>query len=197
MSPLSREEQRWLLELARRAIAAQLSAATLDLAEVSKQSLSPQVRQPAGAFVTLNRQGELRGCIGAIQSQKPLFQTVAGCALAAAFRDARFPPLPREELEGVEIEISVLSPLFDIRPEEVRVGEHGLLVTQGFQRGLLLPQVASEHGWTPEQFLEETCAKAGLARDAWKKGARLEAFTAVAFSDAGEPPRRHSDSPQP
>ncbi len=195
MPPLSREEQRWLLELARRAIAFQFSAATLDLVEVSKQSLSPQVRQPAGAFVTLNRQGELRGCIGAIQSQKPLFQTVAACARAAAFRDARFPPLTREELEGVEIEISVLSPLYAIRPEELRVGEHGLLVTQGFQRGLLvtqgfqrgllLPQVASEHGWTVEQFLEETCAKAGLARDAWKKGARLEAFTAVAFSEAG------------
>ena len=138
----------------------------------------------------------MRGASGATRPKKRLFQPVAGCALAAALRDARFPPLPREELEGVEIEISVLSPLFDIRPEEVRVGEHGLLVTQGFQRGLLLPQVASEHGWTPEQFLEETCAKAGLARDAWKKGARLEAFTAVAFSEAGEPPRRHSDSPQ-
>jgi len=89
-----------------------------------------------------------------------------------------------DELPEVEIEISVLSPFFAVAPEDVRPGEHGLMVSLGHQRGLLLPQVASERGWTRERFLEETCAKAGLERDAWKHGTRLEAFTAFVFSEA-------------
>ena len=184
MSPLSKEEQRCLLELAQQEIAVTLAGSPLDLHTVAATLPSPQLRQPGAAFVTLHKQGRLRGCVGYAQAKQPLYRTVADCAISAAFHDPRFEPVEAQELPALEIEISLLSPLFPIQPQEVQPGEHGLLVTAGFQRGLLLPQVAREHGWTREQFLEETCAKAGLARDAWKKGAQLEAFTAFVFSES-------------
>ena len=185
MSPLNKDEQRCLLELAREAIAAALALRPLELEAAAARLPTDRLRQPGGAFVSLHRAGRLRGCVGYPTPRKPLYQTVAEAALAAAFHDPRFEPLSAEGLPAVEIEISLLSPLFPIQPEQVQPGTHGLLVTQGLQRGLLLPQVAQEHGWGREEFLEETCAKAGLEREAWKKGAvKLEAFTAFVFSDA-------------
>lgn len=185
MSPLSKEEQHCLLDLAREAIAAALALRPLHLEAASARLPTDRLRQPSGAFVSLHRAGRLRGCVGYPAPRKPLYETVAEGALAAAFHDPRFEPLTAEELPAVEIEISLLSPLFPIHPDEVEPGTHGLLVTQGLQRGLLLPQVAREHGWSREEFLEETCAKAGLDREAWKKGTvKLEAFTAFVFSEA-------------
>ncbi|MBI2957033.1 MAG: AmmeMemoRadiSam system protein A [Acidobacteria bacterium] len=184
MSPLSREEQRWLLELARQAITATLRRETLDLAALAARLPGEQLRQPGAAFVSLHRHGRLRGCVGYLVPQKPLYQAVADATLAAAFHDLRFEPVTPEEVPDLEIEISVLSSFFPIQAEQVVPGVHGLMVTWGAQRGLLLPQVATEYGWTREQFLEETCIKAGLERDAWKKGATLEAFTAFVFSEA-------------
>lgn len=145
----------------------------------------PLLAAPSGAFVSLHQRGRLRGCIGQIEARLPLALTVAECAVAAATKDPRFPPVTPDELAGLEIEISVLSPLAPIRPEEVEVGKHGLLVSRGWQRGLLLPQVATQFHWGRERFLQETCRKAGLDADAWRDSdTRIEAFTADVFSEA-------------
>ncbi len=170
-----------MLDLARRAIL----AATLGKEIPEGEPSSAVLKKPSGAFVSLHKGGRLRGCIGYILPGKALWQTVRDCALAAAFEDPRFDIVQAEELPELEIEISVLSGFEPIRPEEIRVGTHGLMVTQGPFRGLLLPQVATQYRWNVEQFLEETCLKAGLRPDAWKDPAtRIEAFTALVFSES-------------
>ena len=113
----------------------------------------------------------------------PLYRAVAETAQAAAFDDTRFPPLTREELPEIEISLSILSPLRPIRPEEIEVGRHGLLISLAGRRGLLLPQVPVEHAWDRITFLEQTCHKAGLPASAWQEGASIEAFTAEVFGD--------------
>lgn len=197
MLPLTKDEQRCLLGLARQAIAAMLAEQELNLRALAAGLPTDRLRQPGAAFVSLHRQGRLRGCVGYILPGKPLYLTVADAALAAAFYDQRFYPVTADELGDLEIEISLLSPLFPIEPDQVQPGEHGLLITQGSQRGLLLPQVAREHGWDREHFLEETCIKAGLERNAWRKGAKVEAFTAFVFSEATLPagPRAAARAP--
>jgi AmmeMemoRadiSam system protein A len=133
----------------------------------------------------LRLRGKLRGCIGQLSSSDPLTQVVAYCARAAALEDPRFHPVSPDELAGIDIEISVLSPLKTIAPGEIEVGKHGLMVSQAWQRGVLLPQVAAEFHWGVERFLEETCVKAGLGRHAWKDPAtRICAFTAEVFSES-------------
>jgi AmmeMemoRadiSam system protein A len=139
--------------------------------------------EPRGAFVTLHLEGELRGCIGYVLPTQSLHATVAEAARAAALDDPRFPPVTPVEAAHLKIEISVLSPLRPIRPEEVIVGQHGLVVTQGNRRGLLLPQVPIEWKWDRETFLAQTCLKAGLPPDAWQHGAQLQAFTAEVFGE--------------
>lgn len=152
------------------------------------QNPSPAVLVPTGAFVTLRQYlGELRGCIGRAMSSQPLFQTVADCTVEAARLDPRFSPVRPDELAELRIEISVLSALEDVSPEQIEVGCHGLLISVGLRRGLLLPQVAREWGWDRERFLDETCLKAGLPRDAWRHGARIQAFTAEVFAEARNP----------
>jgi len=187
MSPLGEVEQRALLRLARQAIEAAVTGADLPPAGFAEGPLTAR----AGAFVTLHKSGRLRGCIGNIESQRPLFQTVCDCARSAALADPRFEPVTADELPQLHLEISVLSPLQEVRPEEIEVGRHGLLVSRGFQRGLLLPQVATKYRWGPEKFLDETCLKAGLPSDAWRHGARLQVFTAQIFA---EPESRMRDS---
>ncbi len=184
MSPLNEDEQRCLLSLARQAIRAALQREALQLESVAASLPSPRLRESGAAFVSLHRHGHLRGCVGYVVARKPLYETVAEAATAAAFHDLRFPPLGNDELDGLDIEISVLSPFFPISPEDIRPGEHGLMVSLGPQRGLLLPQVATEYRWDRTRFLEETCIKAGLEPDAWEKGARIEAFTACVFSES-------------
>jgi uncharacterized protein len=138
----------------------------------------------AGAFVTLRRSGRLRGCIGQIAFNQPLAEMVAYSAKAAALEDPRFEPVRAEELTEIEIELSILSPPEPVAPEQVEAGRHGLIVSRGFQRGVLLPQVATEHHWGSLRFLEETCLKAGLARDAWTDPeTQILAFTAQVFSE--------------
>jgi AmmeMemoRadiSam system protein A len=125
--------------------------------------------QPAGAFVSLYRRGELRGCLGLIVSEAPLAETVSQLAGRTAVEDPRFPAVTPDELDDLRIEISVLSPLKEISSiEEIRIGKHGLFIVAGMYRGLLLPQVAVKHHWNVTRFLEETCVKAGLPRDQWK-----------------------------
>lgn len=179
MSPLSEAEQQDLLRLARQAI--EVIVLNTELAEFD----CPEgpLTQRAGAFVTLHNSGRLRGCIGNIESSKPLFQTVCDCARSAARRDPRFDPVTAAEIPQLHIEISVLSPLEQAQPDEVEVGRHGLLVSRGLQRGLLLPQVATKYHWEREKFLEETCLKAGLSADAWRHGARIQVFTAQIFAE--------------
>ncbi len=146
-------------------------------------ALSRHLAELRGAFVTLHLGGTLRGCVGFIQPTRGLYHTVIEAALSAAFHDPRFPPVSQEEAPGLEVEISVLSPLQPIAPEEVVVGRHGLVVSRGSCRGLLLPQVAVEQEWDAATFLEQTCLKAGLPADAWKRGATLQAFIAEVFGE--------------
>lgn len=188
MLPLSESDQASLLRLARSA-----------LEEGVRQAHTSEIEPPsgalclnAGAFVTLFKGKRLRGCIGYIEPLKPLYQTVRECALAAALRDPRFDPVEPSEVPSIRIEISVLSALEDISPEQIEVGRHGLLVSRGFQRGLLLPQVAVEWEWDSRKFLEETCTKAGLPHDTWQHGARIQSFTAQVFGETSRAERSSS-----
>jgi uncharacterized protein len=178
MSEYSKDERRQLLALARDAIAAALNGHKLDLA-----SPPEHLAEHRGAFTTLHIGGELRGCVGYVFPQYSLYRTVAETAIAAALDDPRFPPVEPAELPQLEFEISVLSPVQPIDPEDVEIGRHGLVITYGGRRGLLLPQVPVEHKWDRETFLEQTCLKAGLPFDAWQHGAKIEAFTAEIFRD--------------
>jgi len=179
MGQLNEADQQELIRLARQALEESVRHHRLSKTQEPQGMLCDQ----GGAFVTLHKAGRLRGCIGYIEAARPLYQTVRECALAAALHDPRFSPVTPDELDSLRLEISVLSPLTEIRPEQVEVGRHGLLISRGFQRGLLLPQVAVEWKWDRERFLAETCLKAGLPRDAWKQGATLQAFTAQVFSE--------------
>ncbi|PYV33117.1 MAG: AMMECR1 domain-containing protein [Acidobacteria bacterium] len=185
MSPLSESEQLQLLESARQALEAGVRGSERMLDGAPAGSLS----ECRGAFVTLHKHGRLRGCVGFIEALTPLYQTVRDCAVAAALRDPRFEPVRPHELAELRLEISVLSPLVDILPEEIDVGRHGLLISEGAWRGLLLPQVALEWNWDREQFLRATCEKAGLPAEAWRRGARIQAFTAQVFGEGVREPR--------
>jgi AmmeMemoRadiSam system protein A len=164
MPSLSEEDRKAILELARQGV---LHAVCHErpLPSFPTAGIFAERR---GLFVTLHVGTKLRGCIGVIEGHTTLGESVARCAADAALHDPRFSRMRVEELEALEIEVSLLSPLEPIRPEEVEIGNHGLMVEQGSRRGLLLPQVAVEHRLGREQFLAETCAKAGLPREAWK-----------------------------
>ncbi len=179
MLPLTEADQQTLLRMAREAIEEYLHHHRLPEVEDPPEAL----RQPCGAFVTLRKGHQLRGCIGYVEAAKPLYKTVRECAVAAAVHDPRFQPVATRETAELRLEISVLSPLTETTPERIEVGRHGLLISLGPQRGLLLPQVAVEWNWDREHFLEETCLKAGLPSDAWKRGARIQAFTAQVFEE--------------
>jgi AmmeMemoRadiSam system protein B/AmmeMemoRadiSam system protein A len=144
---------------------------------------SERLKELRGAFVTIEKRGMLRGCIGHIKGTKPLYITVEEMAAAAAFDDPRFPPITKEELKDLSIEISVLTPFKQITDvKEIEVGKHGIYMERGFYSGLLLPQVATEYGWDRNTFLEQTCRKAGLPPDAWKdKDTKIYIFSADIF----------------
>jgi AmmeMemoRadiSam system protein A len=183
---LSASDQEQLLRLARKAIQSHLKGEAVP----PPANPSPVLCQPRGVFVTLHRQGRLRGCIGYLEAVKPLIQAVEEMAAAAAFHDPRFAPLREEELTDLEVEISVLTPMQRLaKMEDIQVGKHGLFVERGLSRGLLLPQVATEWNWDRQTFLEQTCCKAGLPPDAWKDpNTRIFVFTAEIFSDHGPQP---------
>jgi AmmeMemoRadiSam system protein A len=181
MSSLADCEKKLLLEVARRAC----TSAVERRDSPSDLPVSDALRRPGGAFVTLHRGSRLRGCIGQLPSREPLIEVVARCARGAALEDPRFSPVGLEEIAEIDVEISVLSPLEEIAPDQIEAGKHGLVVSQGWQRGVLLPQVAAQFGWTAERFLEETCVKAGFDRAAWKDPeTRIQAFTAEVFSES-------------
>lgn len=181
---LSEDDQRLLLATARQAICRRLGR----VHELPQVPRTAALEQKAGAFVTLRREGMLRGCIGHLESSEPLYRTVADVAVAAAFEDPRFPALQCDEADSVGIQISVLTSfrrITDMR--EITVGVHGLLVRRGLRSGLLLPQVATEQGWGREELLEHTCRKAGLPGDAWLDPAtKIEIFGAFVFGEGGQ-----------
>jgi AmmeMemoRadiSam system protein A len=174
----SPEERKLLLKLAHEAILSRLEPR-----HHSPFTPSPHLAELRGVFTTLYLNKKLRGCVGYPAAIAPLYRAVMETAQAAAFDDPRFPPLEIDEASGVKISISVLSPLVHILPVEIEVGRHGLVISAGGCRGLLLPQVPVEHGWDRKMFLEQTCRKAGLSANAWHSGAKIEAFTAEVFSD--------------
>lgn len=184
---LSAQDRRTLLQVARRALEAHFGGRPLSLPEGG-----PALRRPRGAFVTLRRRedDELRGCVGIMEAEQALVTAVARMAVAAATADARFTPVTGDELPRLSIEISALGPLVPVRPDEVEVGRHGLLIGLGGRRGVLLPQVPVEQGWDRETFLEKTCRKAGLPPGSWRRPeASLRAFTAAVFAEEDEPAR--------
>ena len=177
---LTSEEKVQLLKIARDVVETYCRGGKPPKLEVD----SPTLNEPRGAFVTLHKDGKLRGCIGHIRARKPLIETIVEMAEAAAFQDPRFPPVTSEELGQLEYEISVLTPLRRIKDvEEIQVGIHGIYMKRGVSSGLLLPQVAAEWGWDRTTFLEHTCTKAGLPEDAWKdKKTEIYIFSADVFS---------------
>jgi len=176
---LSREMQRDLLTLARAALEARVRRAWAPHPDTGATMLLRQ-----GAFVTIFCKGELRGCLGRITSDLLLPELVRRLAEEVADSDPRFVPVTPGELRDVALEISVLTPEWKIRSvDEIEVGRHGLIVEQGGNRGLLLPQVAVEYGWDRDTFVAQACVKAGLAPDAWKRGAHLFVFEAQVFGE--------------
>ncbi len=184
MSSLGNREKQLLLALARRA----LTMAVQKRESLKNLPKDEALQRPGGAFVTLHLRGRLRGCVGQLPSKDTLAEVVAHCSKSAALEDPRFEAVCAAELPGIEIELSVLSVPADVNLEQIEPGKHGLIVSSGWKRGVLLPQVAGQFHWSARQFLEETCAKANLARDAWKDPAtRVQAFTAEVFSEADFP----------
>jgi AmmeMemoRadiSam system protein A len=168
-----------LLALARRVIHERLGA---DPPAVPEHPLLWQHR--AGAFVTVNVEGSLRGCIGIPDPAEAIGEVVRHCAAAAAFDDPRFPPVRRDELTRLTLEVSVLSEFVPVEDfGAIEIGRHGLVVERGRRRGLLLPQVAPEYGWTVEEFLRNACIKAGLPPSAWQSDARILRFEAIVFRE--------------
>ncbi|MBI5644186.1 MAG: AmmeMemoRadiSam system protein A [Deltaproteobacteria bacterium] len=177
---LTATEKKTLLRLAREAIEAQVSGRKPPLLEAEGEAY----KSDSGAFVTIHKDGMLRGCIGTFASPNPLYKTIIDMAVSAAAKDPRFMPLTPPELSEITIEISVLSPLKEISDvSEVEVGRHGLYIIKGRSRGVLLPQVATENGFNRIQFLEQTSIKAGLNQDAWKQGATIFTFEAEIFRE--------------
>ena len=179
---LSSEEKAILLAASRESIKSIFGKSDVPTVDYVKY---PNLKLNAGAFVTLKIRDELRGCIGFITSEQPLFETICEVAKHAAVQDPRFPALTQKEFNLIDIEISVLSPLQIISSyDEIIIGQHGLLVEEGFHRGLLLPQVATENNYSVQQFLTSICLKAGLSPDLWKKkNLNLKVFTALVFGE--------------
>jgi AmmeMemoRadiSam system protein A len=174
----SPEERALLLRSAHEAIESALEGRAISL-----EPPTAHLAEPRGVFTTIYLRGELRGCVGYVFAVAPLYRSVIETARAAASEDTRFQPVTPEEASELEVSLSVLSPLTPIMPEQIEIGRHGLVVTMAGHRGLLLPQVPVEHHWDRVTFLEQTCRKAGLPVDAWKRGAKLEAFTAEVFAE--------------
>jgi len=177
---LNKDLQQYLLGLAREAIRNHLEGRAKPKVEKKDKILS----EKRGAFVTLTIDGQLRGCIGYPLPVKPLAEAVLDMAVAAATQDPRFDPLEAEDLDKVHIEISVLGLPRKVKgPEDVEVGKHGIIISKGGYKGLLLPQVPTEYGWDRETYLRSGCLKAGLDPNEWKKGVTIEVFTAQVFSE--------------
>ena len=178
---LTDKEKEYLLELARKTIIQAVSGGT----PPEPQAITPTLGEKRGAFVTIKKRGQLRGCIGYIQAIEPLVNTIRDMAISAALNDPRFEPVSKGELGDLELEISVLTPITPVKDiNSIEVGKDGLIVKRGAYQGLLLPQVATEYGWDRDTFLSQTCRKAGLPSDAWKMaGTEILSFRAEVFGE--------------
>lgn len=178
---LSKEEQKVLLNIARKTLEEYVTKDSIPVFDIKEKKFL----EKRGVFVTLKKKGELRGCIGYIEPVLPLYKAVIDMTVAACSRDMRFLPVHGGELKDIKIEISILSPLKPVKNiEEIEVGKHGLFIRKGSNSGLLLPQVAQEYGWDREEFLRQTCIKAGLYKNAWKeKQTDIYLFSAQIISE--------------
>ncbi len=177
---LSSTERRALLKGARDAISSELDGA----GEMPCPRLTPSLQMPCGAFVTLNSNGALRGCVGYTEAQQGLYDTVISAAKAAAFHDSRFSPVTLGELGSIDIEISVLGPATPVdRWEDIVVGEHGIIMEKDGHRALFLPQVALEYGWDLHTTLSHLARKAGIEDDSWRTGASFTVFKSIKFGE--------------
>ncbi len=185
---LDESDQKELLRIARATLREFLATGYMPPGAPHRKSLL----EPAGAFVSVYVDGELRGCMGRVDADTPLYLAIEQLTVAAATHDPRFEAVRIEELKQARLEISLLSALQPIDPALIEIGRHGLVITRGPRRGILLPQVALKHGFDREQFLDETCGKAGLGAGAWREpGTRVDCFTAEVFAesqDGGDPP---------
>lgn len=179
-SRLSTEDRKTLLDIARETIVTYVTENSMPEKQLPDERLHAQ----QGCFVTIKKDGRLRGCIGNFVSDKPLYKLTQEMAVSAAVRDPRFYPMKASDLDEFNLEISVLSPLSKIENiDEIEVGTHGLYIEKNFARGVLLPQVATEYGWDRETFLAQTSLKAGLEQDDWRDGADIYIFDAQVFGD--------------
>ena len=182
MIELNRDQQERILKLARKTIAGELGVdAGIGDIETGDDIFS----EKCGAFVTLHISGNLRGCIGYIVGAKEIPETIIDMAKSSAFKDPRFPSLKKEEYELIDIEVSILSPIEPVVDvKEIVTGRDGLIISRGYNQGLLLPQVATEQGWDRDTFLTHTCYKAGLPGNAWReKATTIEKFSAQVFGE--------------
>jgi AmmeMemoRadiSam system protein A len=179
--PLSHDEKRFLLELARSTLESRLGGETLP----SPSPAPGPVTEVRGAFVTLTASGQLRGCIGHVEGVVPLWRSVQDNAIAAALQDPRFPPVTADELPRLSLEISALTPLRQAHsPDEIEIGYHGIMLKHQGRRGLLLPQVATSYGWDRETFLDHTCRKAGMPAGEWREpDVEILLFAAEVFGE--------------
>jgi len=176
----SDEEKRELLQLARSTIAVYLERGV----KSSSATGNEKYQQKRGVFVTLHRHGELRGCIGYPLPIKTVIEAVIDNAIASATEDPRFPAVSSGELMDLDIEISILSVPQQVNGvEAVNVGRDGIIISKGYKRGLLLPQVPVEQNWDLEQYISYGCMKAGLPKDEWKRGVKIETFQGVVFGE--------------
>ncbi len=177
---LTKKDKEKLLTIARKSLSEYVRNRKIPSFQVESEIL----KEKCGAFVTLKKKnGDLRGCIGRIVAEEPLFLVIRDMAIAAATQDYRFPPVTPSEIDDIEIEISVLTPMQKVNSvEEIEVGRDGLMIKRGYMSGLLLPQVPVEQGWDRKTFLVHTCYKAGLPPDAWKSS-ELWKFQAIVFSE--------------
>ena len=182
-SLISRDEQEKLLRWVRVTIEAAVRGERP--AEIPEEEVTGGLRALRGVFVTLKKQGELRGCIGKMDFERPLWANAVGAAVASALEDSRFPPVAPQELAEIAIEISILNPPENLRePGGFDVQRHGIIVQKGWRQALLLPKVAQEQDWDATKTLEMVCAKAGLPTDAWRDpAAQLQVFTAFDFGE--------------
>ncbi|MDD5195920.1 MAG: AmmeMemoRadiSam system protein B [Candidatus Omnitrophica bacterium] len=178
---LTNEEKQTLLKIARITLENYLK----DSKSLKQKALAGSLKEKRGAFVTLTKNGQLRGCIGRIVADKPLYEVVSEMAIEAATGDPRFAPVSYDELKDIHIEISVITPFEKVKNiDEIEVGKHGLMIQKGYYSGLLLPQVPGEYGWDRETFLKHTCLKAGLPPDSYKEPtATLYKFSALVFNE--------------
>jgi AmmeMemoRadiSam system protein B/AmmeMemoRadiSam system protein A len=181
--PLSADEKKALLAFARHTIERYLDSGTLALA----RGFAPTLARKQGVFVTLKKDGQLRGCIGHRDADRPLAQVVGAMALQAAFNDRRFRPVRPEEMEEIEVEISLLTPLVTVKSvDAIELGRDGIFLTKNGRAALYLPEVAVEQGWNREETMQHLCRKAGLPPDAWRDGAELQTFRTVLITESGE-----------